>query len=63
MNDDNPWSKEANVKPTSYELKKLAILAGKIPRGILFVALQDISPGDELRYDYGDKRCKKLFKK
>lgn len=52
---------EANAKATVYELKKLNKMVGHIPRGLLFVASKDISPGDEIRCDYGNKRCEDLF--
>jgi hypothetical protein len=51
-----PTSHECNMKLRFYHFRELE---GE-PKGCLFVAKRDISPLEELRYDYGDKRCTQL---
>lgn len=50
-------SDECNVKTEYFE----HFTNGKLFKTLLFVALRDICPSEELRFDYGDENCRSLF--
>ena len=51
----DPW----NMKLIYYNFPHLT---GRGSSGALFVAVRDIPAMEELRYDYGDKICRTMFK-
>lgn len=51
---------ECNVKPQLFEYK-LTSKSTRVFHTIIIVAIRDIAPMEELRYDYGDRVCLELF--
>ena len=50
-------SYECNIKFLFYKFEEIDA------RGVLFVATRDISDHEQIKYDYGDRTCKDIFKR
>jgi hypothetical protein len=46
-------SRECNAKPQLFQLPQFTC--------VLIVATRDIEPLEEIRFDYGDEKCRELF--